>query len=96
LPLIVRKTDYNTAGGVVTGPCAPTVIACNQPVSVPNDAVTPHPCCGSDGCGIHCSAKTQGGTSRVIAEGKKVIYVGESDTCGHTRKSGGPTVFVGT
>ena len=95
MPLIVRKTDVNTAGGVVTGPCSPTVFANGQNVSLPNDTVTPHPCCGSSGCGIHCSAKTQGGTGLVYASGQRVIYVGEVDTCGHPRKSGGPTVFVG-
>lgn len=94
MPAVVRRGDANSAGGVVTGPCAPSVLVNGRPVSVPGDGVTPHPCCGRRGCGAHCSAKTKGGSSTVFAEGKPVILVGNSDTCGHSRSMGSPDVFV--
>jgi len=94
MPNVSRKGDANSAGGVITGPCAPTVIANGQPVSLPNDLVTPHPCCGAPGCGVHCSAKTTGGSATVYAEGKPIILIGDVDTCGHARSTGAPTVFA--
>lgn len=95
MPAIVRRGDANSAGGVVTGPCAPSVLVNGRPVSVPGDNVTPHPCCGRRGCGSHCSAKTKGGSGTVFAEGRPVILVGNTDTCGHGRIMGSPDVFVG-
>lgn len=95
MPNLSRRTDRNTAGGSITGPCAPSVIANGLAVSVPADGVTPHPCCGSSGCGAHCSAKTKGGSPSVYAEGKPVIRIADSDTCGHNRKgSFSPDCFV--
>ena len=95
MPLVVRKGDANSAGGTVTGPCAPTVLTNNRPTSLPGDSVTPHPCCGVPGCAPHCSAVTTGGSSTVIAEGKPVQYIGCSDSCGHPRVTGSPNVIVG-
>lgn len=95
MPKVVRRGDANSAGGLVTGPCAPTVRVNGRPVSVPFDSVTPHPCCGAPGCAIHCVAKTTFGSSTVKAEGKSVIYVGSIDTCGHSRATGSSNVIVG-
>lgn len=89
-----RKGDANSAGGVITGPCAPTVLINGQPASVPGDSVTPHPCCGAPGCGAHCSATTTGGSPTVFAEGKPVIRKGDPDSCGHPRQTASPNVFV--
>lgn len=95
MPSVVRRGDPNSAGGAVTGPCAPSVIVNGRPVSVPGDTVTPHPCCGLPGCAIHCAAKTRGGSSSVIVEGKAVQYVGCVDSCGHARALGSMDVIVG-
>lgn len=91
---VVRKTDTNTAGGAVIGPCSPTVFAEGLNVSLPGDGVTPHPCCGAPGCGAHCSAKTTKGSSTVFATGKPIITDMDIDTCGHKRQSKAPTVFI--
>lgn len=95
MPSVVRRGDPNSAGGVVTGPCAPSVTVNGRPVSLPGDGVTPHPCCGLPGCFKHCVARTSGGSSSVYAEGKPVIYVGCVDTCGHPRALGSNNVNVG-
>lgn len=94
MPNVVRRTDTNTAGGAVIGPCAATVFAEGLNVSLPGDAVTPHPCCGLPGCGAHCNAKTQGGSPTVFAEGKPIIHHNDIDTCGHKRNTHAPTVFI--
>lgn len=93
MPAVVRKGDANSAGGVVTGPSAPSVLVNGRPVSVIGDSVSPHPCCGKPGCGAHCSAKTSKGASTVFAEGKPIILVGNNDTCGHGRNQGSSDVF---
>ena len=95
MPSVVRRGDPNSAGGVVTGPCAPSVQVNGRPVSVPADGVTPHPCCGLPGCFRHCIARTTIGSGRVFAEGKPVIYVGSPDSCGHARALGSVDVIVG-
>ena len=89
----MRQGDVNSAGGVATMG-ASTVLVNGRPLVYPGVSVTPHPCCGSPGCGIHCSASTSGGSSTVFVEGKPVIRVGDSDTCGHARAQGSPNVYI--
>lgn len=89
----VRQGDVNSAGGVATMG-ASTVFVNGRPLVYPGVSVTPHPCCGSPGCGIHCSASTSGGSPTVFVEGKPVIRVGDSDTCGHARAQGSPNVYI--
>lgn len=95
MPNVVRRGDINTVGGAVIGPCSPTVFAQGQNVSLPNDAVTPHPCCGQPGCNPHCNAKTTIGSSTVFATGTPIITNEDVDTCGHKRLTYAPTVFIG-
>jgi len=95
MPSVVRRGDPNSAGGVVTGPCAPSVRVNGRAVSVPGDRVTPHPCCGGRGCQKHCVAVTTRGSGSVRAEGNPVIYVGCPDSCGHPRSLGSRNVNVG-
>ncbi len=94
MPAVVRRGDINSAGGAaVQG--ARSVVANGRAVVQPGSPVTPHPCCGAPGCFMHCVARTTGGSGSVIAEGKPVILVGDSDTCGHTRIQGSPDVIAG-
>ena len=93
MPRVERNGDINVAGGVALQG-AITVIANGKRVMLPNMPVTPHPCCGQPGCGIHCNARTKGGSPTVIAEGKRVIHVNDYDTCGHKRSTPSPDVFV--
>ena len=94
MPLVVRTGDVNSAGGAAVGGI-PTVLANGRPVIPPGTAVTPHPCCGAKGCGIHCGASTTMGSPTVLASGMPIVFVGSPDTCGHSRATGSPDVIVG-
>ena len=95
MPAVVRRGDANSAGGIATQGAA-TVFVNGRGVVPPGSPVTPHPCCGSRGCDAHCSASTTGGSATVFAEGKPIILVGDTDTCGHSRAQGSPNVFIGS
>jgi len=93
MPNVERNGDPNTGGGIATQG-AQTVFANGKRVMLPNMPVTPHNCCGQDGCQIHCVATTTGGSPTVIVEGRPAIHVNDIDTCGHKRSSPSPDVFV--
>lgn len=94
MPNVQRVGDPNTAGGIVVSGIA-SVRVNGRAIVVPNMPVTPHPCCGQPGCGIHCSATTSGGSGSVRAGGRPVIRTSvDIDTCGHPRASGSPNVRV--
>jgi len=92
---VVRKGDINAAGGVAQGG-ASSVFAEGSNVMLPGNSVSAHGCCGSRGCGAHCSAQTTGGSSSVFVEGKPVLNTTDVDTCGHARVTSASSVFVGT
>jgi uncharacterized Zn-binding protein involved in type VI secretion len=91
MPAVQRQGDPNGSGGVNTSGVA-SVRVNGRPIVVPGISVSPHPCCGQSGCGIHCSAVTSGGSSSVRAGGRPVIRDGDADTCGHARVAGSATV----
>jgi uncharacterized Zn-binding protein involved in type VI secretion len=91
MPAVQRQGDPNSAGGINTSGVA-SVRVNGRPVVVPGISVTPHPCCGQDGCGVHCSAITTGGSGSVRVGGRPVIRNGDSDTCGHPRTAGSASV----
>ena len=91
MPAVQRQGDPNSSGGINTSGVA-SVRVNGRPIVVPGISVTPHPCCGQNGCGIHCSAVTSGGSGSVRAGGNPVIRDGDSDTCGHSRTAGSATV----
>lgn len=91
---VVRRGDTNTAGGVALAGATKSYAQGNA-IMLPQQPVTPHPCCGSPGCGAHCTAHTKGGASKVFCEGKRVIHTEDYDTCGHKRQSNASKVFVG-
>jgi uncharacterized Zn-binding protein involved in type VI secretion len=92
---VCRVGDVNEVGGVIlTGD--PMVLVNGRPIATIGASVTPHPCCGAQGCPpIHCAAVTKGTSFTVLAGGKPVIVVGDSDTCGHSRVVGSFDVLVG-
>jgi uncharacterized Zn-binding protein involved in type VI secretion len=92
---VCRIGDRNAAGGVILNGEA-TVLVNNRPVAVIAARVTPHPCCGAQGCPpVHCSASTTSGNGTVLVNGKPIVTVGDIDTCGHSRVGGSPNVIVG-
>ena len=94
MPLVVRMGDVNSAGGVATSGVF-TVLCNGRPVVGPGVGVTPHPCCGAKGCGIHCGAVTTMGSPTVLAGGRPVVFTGSPDTCGHSRATGSFDTIVG-
>jgi len=89
-----RLGDPNAAGGILTGGDA-TVRINGRAVGVAGSAVSPHPCCGKKGCGIHCAANATGGSGSVRAGGKPILRTGQdADSCGHIRQGGSPDVKV--
>lgn len=96
MPAIVRQGDANSAGGIATFPATRSVLVNGRPLAQPGTLVTPHPCCGADGCEIHCAAVIIGpGSGSVIIEGKPAIRMGDFDICGHSRAWGSPDVICG-
>ena len=91
MPAVQRQGDPNTSGGINTSGVG-SVRVNGRLIVVPGIGVTPHPCCGQNGCGIHCSAVTSGGSGSVRAGGRPVIRDGDADTCGHARVAGSATV----
>ena len=48
----------NAGGGIIMGPGSSRVYVEGSQVSLTNDRIAPHPCCGSPGCSPHCAART--------------------------------------
>jgi len=95
MPLVVRLGDVNTGGGSVM-PGVPTVLTNGQPtVTYGTGFVTPHPICGKPGGIAHCVAKVGFGNPRVLVGGMPIVFVGVTDTCGHSRATGSPNTIVG-
>jgi uncharacterized Zn-binding protein involved in type VI secretion len=92
---VQRVGDQNSAGGLILRGDA-TVLVNGRPIAIRNAPVSPHPCCGAQGCPpIHCNAQTQTNTSEILVNGIPLIVNNDVDTCGHTRVGGSPDVFLG-
>lgn len=87
--------DTNSAGGaVVQGHLNITVNG--KPMGKKGSRVTPHPCCGAQGCDAHCAATAATPGSRLVtANGIPVLRVGDIDSCGHVRATGSTNVTAG-
>ena len=84
-----RVGDTNIFGGMITQG-ASTVIANGKKVGLHPSLITPH----FPFKKLHLLAFTTGGSPTVFAEGKPVLKVGSSATCGHSIVIGSPNVFV--
>jgi len=63
----VTRVMADTAVGLIIGPGSQSVFVEGAEVSLPGDAVSTHPPCGSPGQSIHCAATTKAAQSRVSA-----------------------------
>ena len=88
------RVGVDVSVGTINGPGVPSVKVNGAPISVPGDAVAPHSCCGSPGCGKHCSATMVGSSGTVKAGGKFVCRAGDAATCGHVA-TGSADVIIG-
>lgn len=92
---VQRLGDPNVVGGVVVAGEA-SVLVNFRPAAVLGARVTPHPCCGAEGCPpIHCAAQTTSTNFTVLINGRPVVTDGDIDTCGHSRIAGSVDVIVG-
>lgn len=93
MPKISRKGDKNTTDGkIIRG--AATVFADGKPVGLHVSPITPHEPYGKKPHPPHKDAKTTEGSLNVFAENEKVLFVGATNSCGHTIVEGSDTVFV--
>lgn len=94
--LVCRVGDKNAAGGVILNG-DPSVLVNFRPVATLGSKVTPHPCCGAEGCPpVHCAASTTSSNATVLVNGKPIVTFGDVDTCGHPRLLGSEDVIVGS
>jgi uncharacterized Zn-binding protein involved in type VI secretion len=92
---VQRVGDANVVGGIILAG-DPTVLVNFRPIATLGASVTPHPCCGAQGCPpIHCAAETTATNYTVLVAGRPVVTTGDVDTCGHPRAAGSLDVLIG-
>ena len=92
---VCRVGDVNELGGaIIEGD--PTILVEGIPIAFYGAEVSPHPCCGEEGCPpIHCAAQVESENYTVLVGGFPIITVGDIDTCGDARMTGATTVIAG-
>ena len=94
MPLVVRVGDINSAGGQAIAGHS-NILVNYIPAAIQGSPVTPHPCCGAPGCGIHCAANAAcTGKPTVLMNGIPTLQTGDVDTCGHVRATGSNNTIV--
>lgn len=88
MPGIVRRGDVNSKGGKAVGGQG------NFKVNN-KSAVTSGTPVGKHGRGRHAKAKTGSGVGSFIINGIAANAIGNSDSCGHSRRSGSPDFIIG-
>lgn len=95
MPAVQRVGDQNSAGGVIING-NPTVLVNGRPVALLGSKVSPHPCCGAQGCPpVHCNATTTAVNFTVLVNGKPISVSTSKDTCSHPRMGGSLNVIIG-
>lgn len=84
---IVRVGDVNSGGGVVISG-EPSLRLNNLDVAVDGSPVS----CHTNYKGPHVHAQCRATQSRIKVKGKRIIFVGDVDTCGHVRVQGSPNI----
>jgi len=93
---VQRMGDPNALGGVIIQG-DPTILVEGRPIAFYGAEVSPHPCCGVEGCPpIHCAAQVQSENYTILVGGFPIITTGDIDTCGDVRTVGAETVIAGT
>ena len=95
MPAIHRMGDCNDGGGCITGIPQGTVFTNTLLVSVNGSIGTGHPPC-EEPVPIHCAGawQTSNGSTTVYVNSIPVNFLGNGDTCGHSRIGGSGDVFV--
>jgi uncharacterized Zn-binding protein involved in type VI secretion len=92
MPGIVRKGDKNSAGGATLSGQNNFKVNSKQAV-VNGTSVAKHKPCPK--VSIHCNATTKGGTGSFIINNIPANVIGNSDSCGHSRKGGSKDFIIG-
>ena len=80
---IVRVGDVNSGGGkVISG--EPSLRINGLDVAVDGSPVS----CHTNNKGEHTHARCRASQSSITVKGKRIIFVGDTDTCGHNRVQG--------
>lgn len=87
-----RVGDVNNAGGPIVSTPQSHVFIGGQLAAVIGAAVGPHGPCPVEP--IHCAPNVVSGSFKVFINGMPVVRSGDSDSCGHIRVGGSPTVFI--
>jgi len=95
MPFIVKIGDMTADGGIISGPGWPNITLNGIPLARPGtgtgaeglklaDKITPHPCCGSPGCQVHCVSQVlaQRLIGRITVNGLPMVVMGDVPTCG--------------
>ena len=84
---IVRVGDINSGGGkVLSGETSVTLNG--LPVAVDGSPVS----CHTNNKGEHVHAHCVASENSITVKGKRIIFVGDKDSCGHVRVQGSPDV----
>jgi uncharacterized Zn-binding protein involved in type VI secretion len=82
------RVGVDTAGGVINGNLAPTVLVNGSPIVVKGAGVAGH------GVGAHAGPVMVGASGTVLANGIPVCRAGDAASCTH-QATGSPNVLVG-
>ena len=89
MPAVARVSIDLVGGAIIVGPGEVSVKVNGLVISVINDTVASH------GSGPHAAATIVSASSTVFANGKAVVRVGDSASCGDLVSTGSPNVFAG-
>lgn len=92
MPQAQRIGDVNDAGGTIIATPQTFVFIDGRLASVIGSGVSSHATCPTPP--IHCAAVVISGSAIVFIQGIPAVRSGDSDSCGHTRIGGSPTVFI--
>lgn len=93
---VCRIGDANELGGVIIQG-DPTILVEGRPIAFYGALVSPHPCCGAEGCPpIHCAAQVESTNYTILVGGFPIVTTGDIDTCGDVRAMGAETVIAGS
>jgi uncharacterized Zn-binding protein involved in type VI secretion len=98
MPGIARQGDIVGPGGTLTDAVSPDVIVNGIQAVLHRVAYSPHSCCGSSGCGPHCSGAVSGAQSEsagVYVNGVPFVLLGDVADCGHAVATASNDVIIG-
>jgi len=94
VPPVSRRSDINTANGVIQSNVIENVIISGNACAVKGSVLTPDAACIPVGA-PHCAPVVVGHSGTVFAGGRGVTRIGDANNCGHNNATGESTVICG-